>query len=116
MRANSRSDRADLARFNLAQMAENNNELNDAAELYRYFYYELPSDPLSDVAKKRLDVLEKSSTVRPPSVPLRFKRLKKLITRRSIDRARLDVDALQELKLSRSDTNELKFPRVITLS
>ena len=109
MRANSRSDRADLARFNLAQMAENNNELNDAAELYRYFYYELPSDPLSDVAKRRLDVLEKSSTVRPPSVPLRFKRLKKLITRRSIDRARLDVDALQELKLSRSDTNELKF-------
>ena len=74
MRANSRSDRADLARFNLAQMAENNNELNDAAELYRYFYYELPSDPLSDVAKRRLDVLEKSSTVRSPSVPLRFKR------------------------------------------
>lgn len=109
MKASARSDRADLARFNLAQMAEDENKLNDAAELYRYFYYELPSDPLSDVAKKRLDLLESSSGVLPPSVPLRFKRLKKLITRRSIERARLDVDALDKLKLSRSDRAELKF-------
>ena len=57
-------------------MAENDNELNDAAEFYRYFYYELPSDPLSDVAKTRLDVLEEVVNSSPPSVPLRFKRLK----------------------------------------
>lgn len=109
MKASARSDRADLARFNLAQMAENEKKLNDAAELYRYFYYELPSDPLSDVAKTRLDVLESVEGVLPPSVPLRFKRLKKLITRRSIERARLDVEALSQLELSRSDRAELLF-------
>ena len=109
MKASARSDRADLARFNLAQMAEDENKLNDAAELYRYFYYELPSDPLSDVAKTRLDALATASGVLPPSVPLRFKRLKKLITRRSIERARLDVNALDKLKLSRSDKAELRF-------
>ncbi len=109
MKANARSDRADLARFNLAQMAEEEGELNEAAELYRYFYYELPSDPLSDVAKGRLDLLEKSTKVSPPSVPLRFKRLKKLITRRSVDRARLDVDSLSALKLSRGDQRELQL-------
>ena len=109
MRANSRSDRADLARFNLAQMAENDNELNDAAELYRYFYYELPSDPLSDVAKTASRCTRRVVNSSPPFCPSSLQAPKKLITRRSIDRARLDVNALQELKLSRSDTNELKF-------
>lgn len=97
-----KSDRKDNAHINQAMIAEKQKRWSDAEFIYEKFYYEKPSHPLTVLAKERLDHLLKMGFANKPSISVRLDRVDKLLSRRSLEKAQVDLDGLENEKLSSS--------------
>ncbi len=97
-----KSDRKANAQLNQAMIAEKQKRWSDAEFIYEKFYYEKPSHPLTELAKTRLDNLMKKGFANKPSVSVRLSRVDRLLSRRSLEKAQVDLDALENEKLTSS--------------
>lgn len=109
----SKSDRVANAKLNQAMIAEKQKRWSDAEFIYEDFYFHKPSHPLTPLAKKRLDRLLKMGFSNKPSISLRLERIDKLLSRRSLDKAQADLDAMEDEKLSGSQRLEYTARRAI---
>ena len=107
----SRSDRVENARLNLAMIAEREERWSDASSIYERFYYSQPSDPLTPLAKARLDELMTEKRATPASLKSRLRRIDKLLSMRSIDAVKDELGQIEPMVKSRKERYEVMYRR-----
>lgn len=109
--ASTRTDRASVAKYNLARLAELLGNEAEAARAYGQIAYGNPSDAMHDAAAARLETLIAARRAAPPSFETHLGKVDRLLSARSLEEAAIALTDLAQSATQRSHQLALDYRR-----